>query len=96
MLHIPEKQLYSTKGECVLSAPLAATVNSLRPRIQDEADTRIFLRVDNGVELGCREILIRTVDTDVVVGFFAVAYQQNIKAISSQATRLMKHCLNFS
>lgn len=78
MLHIPGKQIYTTKGECVLSAPLAATVNSLQPCTQEEADTRILLHVDNGVQLGCRKILIRTVDTDVVV--LAVACQQHIKA----------------
>jgi len=77
-LNIPGKQIYTTKGECVLSAPLAANVNSLHLCTQEEADTRILFHVDNGVQLGCRKILIRTVDTDVVV--LAVAYQQHIKA----------------
>ena len=77
-LNIPGKQIYTTKGECVLSAPLAANVNSLHLCTQEEADTRILFHVDNGVQLGCRKMFIRTVDADVVA--LAVAYQQHIKA----------------
>ena len=64
--------------EYVPSAPLATTVNSMQPYTQEEADTCILLHADNGIHIGGRTILIRTVDTDVVV--LAVAYQQHVKA----------------
>lgn len=41
--------------------------SSLEPCTQEEADTRIFLHVDNASSSGITKVLIRTVDTDVAV-----------------------------
>jgi hypothetical protein len=59
-----------TSGEKVLrssSTPSpSSSLDGLAPCTQEEADSRIFLHASHGVSQGYRNILIRSVDTDVV------------------------------
>lgn len=54
---------YNEKVLCTQPANLQA----LMPCSHEEADTRMILHAANGASEGCMKILIRTVDTDVVV-----------------------------
>jgi len=44
-----------------------ADMTSLSPCTHEEADTRLFLHAADVVRDGCKRVLIRSVDTDVVV-----------------------------
>ena len=52
-------------GDCRGTA--TADLTSLTPCSHEEADTRVFLHVGDAALKGHRKILIRTVDSDVVV-----------------------------
>ena len=62
-----DKQLVITDGEAVLSKPLLSDLTSLAPCIHEEADSRMSLHASHAAQHGHHAILIRTVDTDVVV-----------------------------
>jgi len=51
----------------VLSCNINRDVSSLSPCPQEEADTRMFLHVADALEKGYRKVMIRTVDTDVLI-----------------------------
>ena len=51
-------------GEAVLSSKSSRDMQVCN---HEEADTRIFVHVRDAVEHGAQNVLIRTVDTDVVV-----------------------------
>ena len=59
------KLVISTKGESIVSNN--DLHGSLFPCTQEEADTRIFLHVKNASANGHSTVLVRSVDTDVVV-----------------------------
>lgn len=59
-------QIVVTHGSQVLSSPLINTAN-LSPCSHEEADTRMILHANNAIKQGHNKILLRTVDTDVVV-----------------------------
>ena len=68
LLELPEgKQLFTTILDKCLSTPLDADVSALSPCTQDEADSRIFLHVAAAASCGHRQVIVRTVDSDVVV-----------------------------
>ena len=60
------KELLATNGSDVLCIP-ARDTSCLAPCDHEEADTRIMVHLADAVNKGYRKILIRTVDTDVVV-----------------------------
>lgn len=60
------KEIYLTYGMKVLSSP-ETDISSISNCSQEEADTMIMLHVQDAVRKGCQSILIRIVDTDVVV-----------------------------
>lgn len=62
-----EKEVFSTCGEKVLCSRVHQDVSSLSPCNHEEADTRMFLHVMDAAEKGYRRLMLRTVDTDVVV-----------------------------
>ena len=62
-----EKQLVITDGESVLSKPPLDDLASLSPCNHEEADSRMLLHVSHAAHCGHHKLLIRTVDTDVVV-----------------------------
>ena len=61
------KQIMSTKGELVLCNPKRNSIDQISPCSHEEADTRLLLHAKDAVQHGCERIMIRTVDTDVVV-----------------------------
>ena len=65
------KELVVTLDSGVLTAPPRTHVESLAPCCQEEADGRIFLHAADVVQRGNDRILIRTVDTDVVLAVTA-------------------------
>ena len=62
-----DKELIITTGVTVLSKPLVEDLESLSPCNHEEADTRMILHVNHATHHGHHKIMIRTVDTDVVV-----------------------------
>ena len=74
------KELVVTVGENVESTPLQEDLESLGPCNHEEADSRMFLHVAHASRHGHEKILVRTVDTDVVV--LAVAVAQTLPADS--------------
>ena len=60
------KQVVTTNGSDVLCTP-AQNTSHLAPCDHEEADTRMILHMADAVEKGFRKILLRTVDTDVVI-----------------------------
>ena len=62
-----EKQLVTTDEESILSKPSLHEVALISPCTHEEADSRMLLHVSHAAQCGHHTILIRTVDTDVVV-----------------------------
>ena len=71
-----DKQLVITKGESVLSNPPIDDIDSLSPCSHEEADSRMMLHVAHAAHHNHHKIIVRTVDTDVVV--LAVHIAQNL------------------
>ena len=72
------KELVVTDGEQVICVPQQEDVNSLAPCNQEEADTRMMLRVAHAAQHGHHQIQVRTVDTGVMV--LAVMVVQKLPA----------------
>ncbi|KAK3742384.1 hypothetical protein QZH41_002604 [Actinostola sp. cb2023] len=72
-----QKQVISTYGEQVLCSIPRESISSLAPCKHEEADTRMLLHAADAVQSGHNKILLRTVDTDVLV--LAVACVQKIQ-----------------
>ena len=65
-INIQGKQIISTAEEDVVSSsPIDTT--GLAPCSHEEADTRLLLHVAQGIRCGFDKVIIRTVDTDVVI-----------------------------
>ena len=71
-----EKQVISTYGKQVLTTLPRNDISSLAPCSHEEADTRMLLHVQDALQQGHKKILLRTVDTDVLV--LAVAFLQQV------------------
>lgn len=65
--NVPGKQLVATDGEQVIAVPPLEDTASLIPCNHEEADTRMMLHAAAAMKCGHRNLVIRTVDTDVVV-----------------------------
>ena len=61
------KAVYATDGHDVLCSVAENDLTGLVPCSHEEADTRLFLHVADAVEKVYGELLVRTVDTDIVV-----------------------------
>ncbi|KAG7166616.1 hypothetical protein Hamer_G013628 [Homarus americanus] len=61
------KQLVVTDKKQVLTVPPRKDTANLAPCNHEEADTRMLVHAADALECGHRRILIRTVDTDVVI-----------------------------
>ncbi len=68
-----DKELVITEGDDVLSKPPLQDTAALAPCNQEEADSRMMLHAAHAAYNGHKKILIRTVDTDVVVLAVALA-----------------------
>ena len=62
-----EKDVYTTCGQNVLCTRVHQDVSSLAPCTHEEADTRMLLHAVDAANKGYRRIILRTVDTDVLV-----------------------------
>ena len=71
-----DKQLVITYGEAVLSKPPLLDLALLAPCSYEEADSRMLLNVSHSANHGHHKILIKTVNTDVVVLAVSVAQGQ--------------------
>ena len=76
-----EKQVISTYGRQVLSTiPIPSNnIARLAPCNHEEADTRMLLHAADAVQCGYSKILLRTVDTDVVV--LAIAFVEQLQEL---------------
>lgn len=73
-----DKIVVSTlRMEVVCNCPSKDT-SQISPCNHEEADTRIMLHVKDAVQTGMRQIMIRTVDTDVVVIAISIVHKLNI------------------
>jgi hypothetical protein len=71
------RQIIATYHKDVLCTRQRDTIG-LAPCTQEEADTRIFLHVSDATKHGYRKVLIRTVDSDVLVLGIAAVQQLSI------------------
>ena len=62
-----KKEVYATCGEHAICTQENADCTNIQPCNHEEADSRIFVHVRDAARKGCKRLLIRTVDTDVVV-----------------------------
>ena len=60
-------QVVSTKGNAVVCNRDTDDTSSLSPCNHEEADTRLLLHAADAAKNGLKKIMLRTVDTDVVV-----------------------------
>ena len=79
-LQTTSKQLASTNGSEVVCIPPKDTTH-LAPCNHEEADTRIFLHLADAVHEGFHKILLRTVDSDVVVLCVAVVAKVDVREL---------------
>ena len=67
-IRVDRKEIIATDGQGILCAPHQEDLLSqLSPCSHEEADTRIFVHCVDAANSGHKNIMIRTVDTDVVV-----------------------------
>ena len=71
LMHVNEKDVYSTQDMRVLCSPIRADLNTMAPCSHEEADSRILLHVADTVNQGHKQ-MIHTSDTDILV--LAVSY----------------------
>ncbi len=62
-----EKEVYTTCCQNVLCSRVHEDISSLAPCAHEEADTRMLLRAVDSANKGYRRIMLRTVNTDVLV-----------------------------
>ena len=73
-----DKCMYITQGENVLpSSPL----NVMEKCNHEEADTRILVHIKDAISKGAKNVLVRTVDTDVIV--LLVGHFHELKSLQS-------------
>ena len=69
----------STRLNGVVSSRDDQKTDGLQPCSHEEADTRMLLRVKYAMNCGFKSVMIRTVDTDVVV--LAVTHFQDLSIV---------------
>ena len=81
-----EKQVISTHGKQVLSImPISRdNIGRLVPCNHEEADTRMLLHAADAVQCGFTKILLRTVDTDVLI--LAIAFVEKLQEFQGNQT----------
>ena len=63
--------MYATDGHDVLCSMAQIDLTGLVPCSHEEADIRLFLHVADAVKKGYMKLLVRTIDTDIVVAAIA-------------------------
>ena len=81
-----EKQVISTHGKQVLSImPISRdNIGRLAPCNHDEANARMLLHAADAVQCGFTKILLRTVDTDVLI--LAIAFVEKLQEFQGNQT----------
>lgn len=72
-MDLPNCLIVTNVGENVITS-MTYDSSMIQPCNHEESDTRIYVHVKDAVSAGHRKIIIRTVDTDIVVlavSFFA-------------------------
>ena len=69
--------MYATDGHDVLCTVAQIDLTGLVPCSHEEADTRLLRHVADAVKKGYRKLLVRTVDTDVVLVAIATLNRTN-------------------
>ena len=72
-IQLADKEIVVTEGDDVLSKPLLLCTSALAACNHEEANSDITLHAARAAHSGHKKILIRTVDTDVVVLAVALA-----------------------
>ena len=88
-----EKQVITTKGKDILCSPARNNTTNLAPCTHEEADTRMTLHAADAVQEGYRKIVLRTVDTDVLVlamAFAGILPRSESRALANWATTAPK------
>ena len=67
LLETDGKAVYATDGHYVLCSMAQIDLTGLVPCSHEEADIRLFLHVADVVKKGYMKLLVRTIDTDIVV-----------------------------
>jgi len=62
-----QKQIITTFGQEMKSTLPCVNLQGILPYTHEEADTRMLLHAAHAVDCGYNKIMLRTVDTDVVV-----------------------------
>ena len=68
-----DRLLVVTYGDMIRSKPLVQQESRLAPCTHEEVDSRIFLHVAHAANYGHSKLMIRTVDSDGVVGLLAIS-----------------------
>ena len=79
-----EKQVITTKGKDILCTHARNNTANLAPCTHEEADTRMILHAADAVQEGHRKIVLRTVDTDVLVlaiAFAGILQEQQVQQV---------------
>lgn len=76
-----KKQMFATLGQGVLTYPSRSDLSNLSPCTHEESDSRMMVHVADAVTNGHTSIVIRTVDTDVVVLAVAVLYKLKLQEL---------------
>ncbi|EDO35715.1 predicted protein [Nematostella vectensis] len=82
-----EKCIVSSFRQWILSSIPIEEVTRITPCSHEEADTRMFLHVAHALSSGSTRVVLRTVDTDVLV--IAVAYFQKLQMLSQASVGLL-------
>ncbi|KAG7159537.1 hypothetical protein Hamer_G004177 [Homarus americanus] len=84
-----KKQLVVTDKKQLLTVPPRKDTAILAPCNHEEADTRMMVHAADALECGHRRILIRTVDTDVVILAVALANERSENAFPEVTTAFL-------
>ena len=76
-----DKTIYSTMDDQVVCSSRGSITSTLAPCSHEEADSRIFVHVKNMAQQAYTKVMIRTVDTDVVVIAVAKFLQIGLKEL---------------
>ena len=77
-VNVHHGQVISTKGVSVICNVRRENVSNLSPCNHEEADTRLLLRAADAAKSGFTKIMLKTVDTDVVVLSVAAHHEINL------------------
>ena len=75
------KEILATDGENVLCSTASQSLDQLSPCTHEEADTRIIIHCLDAARKGHQKIMVRTVDTDVVIIAISFFHLLNVEEL---------------